>query len=337
MTSLKRKFNRTLGKKQDNVEMFPAVMGNGAGQVFDDEGRIYVRVAEKLQTVKNSDVYPINNLPVWVGYEPTDPKTFKILNSRITSGAEVAGGVGGNGSKHANTHEFFGAGVDGGTDVLKVQLGQFMPLKVLPYQGMTVLIWMGIVKTSTGFVLISNRNSFNKPIPKTVDLETYGLTLLSGKSKYLLITINDTGAIIITEGSPVNRSSISLNDIPAEPAGTLYVLAAVEVYFGQSEIRVNREATDIIDLRFPMPHVHSTGDLSDLSRDYQEDFTSQVNGVKVAFETAVTFIAGSVMVYLNGIKQKPTYFTETVGTKTVTLSFTPLTGDELLINYSSLD
>lgn len=271
MTNLKRKFNQKLGTKQEVLQVLPAVIGDGSGNVYDDDGRIFVRVGGRLQVVKNSNVFPLNDLPVWVGYEASDPKIFKILNGRVVSGSE-AGNVGAGGSRHANTHELFGSGIDGGSDVVKVQLGQFMPLRVLPYDGMIVIIWPGIVKLSTGYILISDINGYGKPIPISLDLEDYALIAESGKAYYLLITIDNAGVIILTPGSQVDISALVLTDIPAEPVGTLYVLAAVKIYFNQMEVRVNREATDIVDLRFPMDHKHPATDISGIVWD-DIDFT----------------------------------------------------------------
>lgn len=58
-----------------------------------------------------------------------------------------------------------------------------------------------------------------------------------------------------------------------------------------------------------------------------------INGSNATFTTLYNFIPESVKVYVNGLNQKkPTHF-NTIGSNTITLADSPMTGDILLIDY----
>jgi hypothetical protein len=260
MSNIRRQFKKRINEKQDSIVPMPAVIGDDTGNVYDADRNIYVRIAGQVQKIKNSDISPLYNQKVWVGYEPTQPNTFKILNERTSSGE-------GNvitPAKHAHTHEWMGHGVGGGTDVVKVQLGQFMPLRVMPYSGFKVLIYPGLIRVGTTFVLLADTNDAGKPIPKILDLEEH-IYVASDKAAYVLVTIDTNGDIVTIKGDEKDIAILALTNIPDIPIGTQYVLAAVRVYSGMMEIQENREATDIVDLRFPMPHNHASDGIAEIN------------------------------------------------------------------------
>lgn len=63
--------------------------------------------------------------------------------------------------------------------------------------------------------------------------------------------------------------------------------------------------------------------------------TGTVNGTNTAFTTARPYIANTLEVFINGVKQKRgTHFTETTPTSgTFTMGDAPLTGDDIMVNY----
>jgi hypothetical protein len=65
---------------------------------------------------------------------------------------------------------------------------------------------------------------------------------------------------------------------------------------------------------------------------YGEDLTSQVSGGDV-FITSNTFKSDTLRAYLNGIRQRDAYVTERPGLDGFILSFTPVTNDELFVDY----
>lgn len=63
------------------------------------------------------------------------------------------------------------------------------------------------------------------------------------------------------------------------------------------------------------------------------NLSSQIDGSTTVFTVPEAYVSGSLRVYLNGIRQiLSVTFTETTAT-TFTLSFTPVTGDYLSIDY----
>lgn len=141
--------------------------------------------------------------------------------------------------------------------MVKVHLQQFLPLRVFPISEMTIGIYPGIIWGSAGWAVVGETNVFGMPVPKMIDLLPE-LPVTADKSRFVLITIDDTGQVIKTAGAEVASSTIALSDIPTAPANTNVVLSAVRLYAGQTQITENRTGTDIIDLRFPMVHYHGT-------------------------------------------------------------------------------
>jgi len=65
---------------------------------------------------------------------------------------------------------------------------------------------------------------------------------------------------------------------------------------------------------------------------YGEDLTSQVSGGDV-FITANIYMTGTLRTHLNGIRQRDAYVSERPGLDGFILSFTPVTNDELFVDY----
>jgi hypothetical protein len=236
MSKLRRTFKQKFDEKAQAPRIFSGLLGNGFGKVDAGEGKAYVRIAGSVNTAVCSGVPYVNNLPVWVGYTPDFPNTLRVLGQQSTKASEFIDGVG----KHGNQHEWMGAGVGGGTDVVKVHLQQFVPLMVLPYSGLRVQVYPGIAWTGTEYKLIADTNSQGKPIPTIIDLTNYFPS--TDKEKYVLIGIDTDGEIEVVDGI-----------VEKDEGGTMiYKLAAVRRYDSQIEIVVNREVVDIVDLRFPI-------------------------------------------------------------------------------------
>lgn len=247
MSKLRRTFKQKFDQKAGTPTVFSGMLGNGFGVVSAGEGKVYVRIAGSINQAICSAVPFVNNLPVWVGYTAEFPDVLKVLGQQPVSSIDHIEGVG----KHANQHEWMGAGVLGGTDVLKVHLQQFLPLMVMPYSGLQVMVYPGISWTGSAYKLIADTNSSGKPIPQIIDLANYVPS--TDKEKYVLIGVNTSGSIEVVDGV-IERSEgeLILEDIPEASPTMIYKLAAVRRYDGQIEIVVNRETVDIVDLRFPI-------------------------------------------------------------------------------------
>lgn len=257
MSDLRDALTKLVENKQDAITVYPARLGDGSGRVIAGAGLVYVRIADTVTVAACASVPPIHDLNVWVGYDPIQLHILRVISQRdITGKQEFAPGV----SAHAAMHEFMGAGSLGGTDVVKVQLQQFMPLAVWPYQGLKVIIYPGVVWLDTQYKLIADTNSYGKPVPKVIDFAEYP-SPDTDKEMYYLIGIDNIGNIQVVAGNQVDLGTITLADIPAVPAGMKYPLAAVRRMFDQDAIVINRESTDIVDLRFPLAHKHTEADL----------------------------------------------------------------------------
>lgn len=259
MSDLRVALAKLVENKQDAITVYPARLGDGSGRVIAGAGLVYVRVADTVTIAACASVPPIHDLNVWVGYDPIQTNILRVMGQRdITGKQDVVPAV----SAHATMHEFMGAGSLGGTDVVKVQLQQFMPLAVWPYQGLKVIIYPGVVWLGTQYKLIADTNPYGKPVPKVLDFTQYPAPN-SNKEMYYLIGINNTGDIQIISGNQVDLGTITLADIPAVPDDMLYPLAAVRRSIDQDAIVINRESTDIVDLRYPLAHKHKASAIND--------------------------------------------------------------------------
>lgn len=270
MFPLQRKFKRVLDRKADVFAPLPGQLGNGLGTVATGvDGMVYVRVGQAVEVALCSATPKINNLLVWVGITAENPGVLQVLGQRLAAATITSERVAAV-QAHANTHEYMGAGAGGGTDVVHVQLGQFMPLRVFAYSGMIVGVYPGIVQTGSGRVLVASLNLYGKPVPTLIDLTAYR-PLTGGNARYALISVSSAGALTVTAGDETTLADLELEDIPASPAGTLFELAAVRLSAGQLTVAENRETTDLVDLRFPMHHYHAAGELIDASLDSLND------------------------------------------------------------------
>ena len=66
----------------------------------------------------------------------------------------------------------------------------------------------------------------------------------------------------------------------------------------------------------------------------QENLTSQINGSRTEFNISESFSSSSLRVYYNGVRQTSDEVTVT-GSDSFSLSFTPTSGDKLLVDYTA--
>ncbi|WP_054522192.1 hypothetical protein [Thermanaerothrix daxensis] len=257
---LKRAIRKMFNKKQDIPFAVPAILGDKSGVVDAGNGYAYVQVDNTVLKVLNNRVAAQPFLPVWVGYDPAQPGLLQVLSPRTVAGENPRYNV----PSHAKNHEY-----PFGTDILYMQLRQFLPLRITPLGGLRITIYPGLV-WADGY----------KPVSGTFDLTEY-CPLEVGKSCYVLITVDNSGDVVITKGSEVNLDTLSLTHLPSIPTGTAYVLGAVRLYAGQFSIQESGTDTDIVDLRFPIPHTHRGEEITDgvLSPERLPVFGPSQNGV----------------------------------------------------------
>lgn len=63
------------------------------------------------------------------------------------------------------------------------------------------------------------------------------------------------------------------------------------------------------------------------------DLSAQVNGVATSFATLETFLAGSLEVYLNGVRQQRGVFFSETGTASFATAEPPRPGDALSVQF----
>jgi hypothetical protein len=64
-----------------------------------------------------------------------------------------------------------------------------------------------------------------------------------------------------------------------------------------------------------------------------EDLTDQIDGVVTNFTVSQAFVANSIALYHNGLRQRKINFSEDVATNSINLTFVPFVGDEIIIDY----
>lgn len=233
--NLRKLFKQKFGAKQDVLLSVPGQLGNGLG-VVAVPGRnnfVYVRVAGFVEEVYNSRVQADNDMPVIVGYDPAQPKLYQVLTTRMSSTGTASGGY-----APAIRYQWMATG--GGQDPLFVDKRQLLPKRIGPGGGMLLRVMRDIVWTGTAWAVLDTQ---------TADLTSYVPTNASA-ALYVLVTLNTSGAVVLTAGAETTVALLALTDIPAVPPETTEVLGAVRVYTGQTAIQEFRTNTDVVDLRW---------------------------------------------------------------------------------------
>lgn len=68
---------------------------------------------------------------------------------------------------------------------------------------------------------------------------------------------------------------------------------------------------------------------------YSEDLTSQIGVSGTVFTSASDIVTGTLRLYYNGLRQRPTYYTVGIDNQTITTEFVVYSGDTLLIDYDT--
>lgn len=232
-------FRKRLETKQDKPVYWTGIVGNGAGvvNVPDRDGFVYVRIdgASVPEEVYNDSIPVANDLAVILGIDPSQPNVKRIWRARYVQGL-----TGGTLPTQITASRFRWMAPGGGQDPLFVEKRQIMPLRPGPYSGMVVQVARDFVKTASGYVQVNNT---------TADLTSYRPTT-AGYAAWVLLTLNSTGALVLTKGTEVGTTALTMADIPTAPGGSVMELAAVRVYAGQTAVQEARSNTDIIDLRY---------------------------------------------------------------------------------------
>jgi len=244
MPTIRELVKKRLSDKQDVLRATPGILGDisGAVAVPGRPNYVYVRLmgvaGDAPAEVYNNRVANLANLPVLVGYDPLQPNLLQVLSTRAISrqGEDDKSSPSGV-QPHHLSHEY-----PTGSDIVWVQLMQFLPFRVFPAGGLSISVYRGVVYAGGAW----------RKLEETVthDLASYVPTT-NGKACFVLVTLDNSATVTFTKGSEVNLADLAGTDIPAAPAGTSLVLAAIRLYAGQTAINESTTNLDIYDLRWP--------------------------------------------------------------------------------------
>jgi len=261
-SGLKKLYRSGLSGKQDQLDGQPALLGDGQGnvEVPGMTGYHYARIGgQPAIPVYNAVTSPDHDLAVLVGVDPRQPGLIQVLSRRGNMqryGHEDDGES--NVPDHGDTHSY------GQGDPVTVYLEQIAPLRICPGDGLQVKINPRMVIAGGQVRRIGTLADSGLTTPATVSLSAYAPTT-ANKARWVLLTISTSGSIVATAGSLVDRASLAHTDIPATPADTAWIIGAVRMFYGQTAIAESKTSRDILDLRWPMAHLHRLDDLADVS------------------------------------------------------------------------
>ncbi len=149
-----------------------------------------------------------------------------------------------------------------------------------------------------------------------------------------LFTLTNAGLLKKYEGTPAaNPSNVTHPSIPAGELPVCIVTVHDNGTGGAGAIN-NISDSDIVDIRAtvvcPSPEA--------VNMVFGEDLSAQCNGTQTVFNVINAYVAGTLNVYRNGVRQRKgagNQYTETAST-TFTMSVAPPSGDTLLVDYVKL-
>lgn len=238
--SLSKSLNGRFSQKQDEMPREPGIMGSEDGKlkVPNLDGYVYVTIGDKTVPVYNSLVAPRIGLKVWVGRSPIDRTIYQVLGTR--SDKPTGGVVGTGGYAPSSYYEWMAK--NGGQDPLHVHLRAISYLKsgISPNGGMNVQLYKGFVNSGGTMMHVDTQD---------VDISAH-IPTVDGNAAMVLITIDNTGAVVQTKGTEFVIADIDYGVLPTVPADTVFVSSAVRVYYGQTKVQETKTNRDIVDLRF---------------------------------------------------------------------------------------
>lgn len=227
--------------KQDQMPKQAGIMGSSDGtlRVPNLDGYIYVTIGDKTVPVYNSLVTPAIGKKVWVGYTSVESKLYQVLSTRSEKPTGDQVGIGGG---YAPSKYYEWLAKNGGQDPLHVHLRAISYLKigVSATGGLNIQLYKGFVNSGGTFLHVATQD---------LDLTAH-VPATAGNAALVLITIDDTGAVVQTKGTEFAIADIAYTDLPAVPADTVFVCGAARVYNGQTVFQERKTNTDFIDLRF---------------------------------------------------------------------------------------
>jgi hypothetical protein len=288
---LRQTVQDAMDAKQDVQKVFFGYLGNADGTVIvpGKPNYVYVTLSDGMCAQAYNTVVPsIAHLPVVCGYDIKQKRSdlFRILDIRNVprnGTTESAFYV----DKHHTSHEWLNGDIGGGTDLVYVQLRQFMPLRPSPVSPYSINIGRDIQWINGSWQVVG---------AQTFDLSTYIPAATSGSGsianeRFTVLSMSPTsGSITITSGSVNVLGTSGMTAIPAAPAGD-YPICAVRLFTGQTGIYETRVRNDLIDLRWNV--FSSPATLHNNLGGIQGGIAGQYNHLTNAELAAVQAISGS--------------------------------------------
>lgn len=292
LTQLSKELRGRFASKQDELVRIPAVMGDGQGNLHPpySERFVYCLIGSTVTAVYNDSVPPALGTKVWVGGTAENKTFYKVISTRAGAISDMSANNGGGavfgGFAPAKRYEWNAP--EGGQDPLHVHVRAMSMLKLgaSTTGGMLVNLYRGYVWTGAAYKHIARQD---------IDLTSY-IPATAGKAALVLVTINTSGAVVLTDGADVDIDALALTDLPAIPSNTAFVCGAIRVYNGQTEVQEGRVNTDYVDLRFSYaatntnqtpkyPYVAKTANYTLTDSDFTVDLTA--NSATFTLPTAV--------------------------------------------------
>lgn len=235
-------FEERLAEYQRSLPSFPAMLGDGLGNVTitGRPGMVRCRIGDSQTPaiVFNKRAPNTEDLPVVIGYDAAEPQLFQVLAIREVyagAGYELIPQI----QLHHETHEW--ASTSGGYDTVYVHLRQWMPLQVRVSSGLIVKVEAGPCPRDDKWAWIS---------AQTLDLSSSVPT--GAGARYVLVYLDEDGVIQGREGDEVRPASDLDFATNVPTVGLIEIpLAAVQLQRGQTTITDTVAAGEIIDLRYP--------------------------------------------------------------------------------------
>lgn len=245
---LRRSIQDKFSAKADAIAVVKGMIGDGEGRIeTGTPNKIYCRVGDQVIETWAYNIPHTYNMTVYLVKSSRYPGDMEVLSTDMRVNA-MAGLTVNNAAPHGRDHGWMER------DPVFMHLRQFLPLWIgttgnaeTPY---TIQIGGGLVWTGAALAEV---------VAQKMDLAAYlpaGDTSGNRYCCYVLLSIDNTGAVVATAGTAVLEASFGLDSIPEAPAGTVMVLGAVRLYSDQVAIAEARDRTDIIDMRYPYRHTH---------------------------------------------------------------------------------
>lgn len=261
------------GIHQTKLKWWLAYAGDGQGNIYTSQANYYLcrypLSSSPAVEIYNNRINLQDGLRIIVGYTAYQPNLLQVLDvadqrTDTQDPADNPIGPGGPGYSpvlpHWVNHQYLGA--DSGL----INWRQLSALGVFPTYpaSLSVQIWPGTIpRPGTSGVNVAYQ---------TIDLTSH-VPVTVGAARYVLISYDSTGAVVVTDGADNAGGFAALTnaDIPATPAGN-WRSCAVVLFEGQTAIVETTAQIDFLDLRFPEETTAGTvspGQISGATAQYQ--------------------------------------------------------------------